>query len=107
MNLKDTQKLMKEIRHWNDIEKQIDKCPKEDYNEFTRLEKLWIYCPIDELMERKLQMLKDSKDVFEELENLSRYRITDKKYNDVIHWLHIKEITNKLKEVIKCLEKRK
>ena len=50
--------LEKEIKYWNDIEKQIDNCPKEDYKEFTRLERLWINCPLDEL-KTKLRTLQE------------------------------------------------
>ena len=43
------EELKEEINYWKSIEKQIDNCPKENYEEFTRLEKLWINCPIDVL----------------------------------------------------------
>ena len=55
---KNIQILKKEIKYWNDIEKQIDDCPKDNYKEFTRLEKLWMNCPID-ILKAKLQTLQE------------------------------------------------
>ena len=56
--MKNINQLKKEIKYWNDIEKQIDDCPKDNYKEFTRLEKLWMNCDIDNL-KSKLQTLRE------------------------------------------------
>lgn len=75
--------LKKEIEYWNDIEKQIDNCPKENYKEFTRLEKLWMNCPI-EILKAKLQAYEDAqKMICEEIKgNVLKYKKGELKDSD-------------------------
>lgn len=40
-------------------------------------------------------------DVINTLMDLGKHRFTDKKMNDVLHWMHIIELSNKLQNVVK------
>jgi len=57
--------LKKEIEYWNEIEKKIDDCSKEDYEGFTKLEQLWINCPID-ILRAKLQAFQEAQKIQDE-----------------------------------------
>ena len=91
MEFKNIKQLKKEIEYWDDIEKQIDNCPKEDYKEFTKLEKLWMNCPI-EILKAKLQTLQN---VCEEIKKF----FEGKENVDVID---IKELLKKFQGDEKC-----
>ena len=56
--MKTITKLKKEIEYWDDIEKQMDNCPRDNYKKYVKLEEQWINCNIDEL-KTKLQTLQE------------------------------------------------
>ena len=107
-------KIKKEIKYWEDIEKQIDNCPKENYKEFTRLEQLWMNCPIYELIaqlkgyeQAEKEIIKNIKSELQNaeytIENLEYMYNEDEEHERLHHFYQMEGRREQLKELLKSI----
>jgi len=92
--------LKEKIEYWETIEKEIDKCSKEDYKEFTRLERLWMNCPINELkaelkgFQKAQEMMRE--EIEKECEKVDAVEVDIGEYDKFISAHNLNEFLSKI-----------